>query len=154
MTGFALFLIAMLIFFVYALNNSEESEETFELLTYDGELISNSLLSVGYPENWQTSNVQTIGITTNGKVNQTKLEELYKMIYTNGNYTLTKRKFNTIYDYYFFFEENITINSVEVEGIGKPGISKDNISANNLVKTTRLTIYKNKTMPLYVYTWN
>ena len=153
MTGFAMFLVAMLVFFIYALNNSEESTETFELLTYDGESIADNLISEGYPKNWQTTNVQFIGLTTNNKINQSKLEELYKMIYTDGDYAKTKGKFNTIYDYYFFFEENMTINSNSIEGIGKPGISKNNISAKNLIKITRLTIYQNKTMPLYIYTW-
>ena len=43
--------------------------------------------------------------------------------------------------------------AIEFQGIGKPGVNKDNIDARNLIKTTRFTIYKNKTVPLYLYIW-
>lgn len=154
MMAVALFLVSIMIFFTYTINYSEESSDEFKLLTYDGESISASLLSEGYPKNWDSSNVQTIGLTTNGEINQTKLDELYSMIYVDGNYTLAKRKFNTIYDFYFFFEENMTANSIPIDGIGKPGVSRNSIDAKNLVKRTRLTFYKNKTTPLYIYIWN
>jgi hypothetical protein len=103
-------------------------------------------MSPGYPENWEADNVVTLGITSNNKINETKLEKIYNM-----DYTQTKQLFNTIYDYYFFFDEKIT--SLDVEGIGKPGATKDNIEAKNLIKITRFTIYQNKTVPLYVYIW-
>ena len=75
------------------------------------------------------------------------------MIYTENNYTRTKNIFNTQYDYYFFLDENMTINSLEVEGIGKPETTKDNINAKNLIKITRFTVYQNKTTPIYIYLW-
>jgi hypothetical protein len=153
MVASGLFVIAILIFFMYTVNNSEESYETFELLKYDGNSISNSLLSEGYPENWNSSNVITIGIATNNRINQTKLENLYSMIYIEGNYSKTKTLFNTIYDYYFFLDENMTVYTNSIEGIGKPGVSKENIESKNLIKTTRFIIYENKTTPLYLYTW-
>ena len=110
-------------------------------------------MSPGYPENWNINNVIILGLTTDNKINETKLEKIYEMINTNNNYTKTKQLFNTIYDYYFFFDDNMTIQSSNIEGIGKPGATKDNIDARNLIKITRFTIYKNKTVPLYVYIW-
>lgn len=154
MMGAALFLVTIMIFFTYTINYTEESSDEFKLLTYDGESIAESLLSEGHPKKWSSFNVEIIGLTTNNKINQTKLDELYTMIYTNGNYSLAKRKLNTIYDFYFFLEENMTANSISIEGMGKPGISKNSIDAKNLVKITRLTIYENKTTPLYIYIWN
>jgi hypothetical protein len=152
MMGFALFLVAMMIFFAYSINYSSESTETFELLTYDGNLIAQSILSQGYPENWDPSNVEKIGLTDENKINQTKLENFYYLI-SNGNYSKTKRMFNTNYDYYIFFENNMTINSSSVEGIGYPGATKNSIQARDLTKITRITFYENKTVPIYIYIW-
>jgi len=95
MTGLALFLVGIAIFFIYSINQPSQSKETFELLNYDGKMIADTLLSQGYPENWDTSNAITIGLTTSNKINQTKLENLYQMIYVQNNYARTKNLLNT-----------------------------------------------------------
>lgn len=154
MAGLALFLVGIMIFFIYSLNQPSQAKETLDILRYEGETIANSLLSQGYPSNWNTSNVIALGITTDKKINQTKLENLYEMIYTQNNYNKTKNILNTQYDYYIFLNQNMTINSMSIEGIGKPGTTKQNIDARNLIKITRFTIYQNKTTPLYIYTWD
>ena len=153
MAGLMLFLVGIMIFFVYSLNQPSQAQETLALLNYDGKIIADNLLSSGYPDNWNSQTAITIGITTEEKINQTKLETLYQMVYIQNNYTKTKNLFNTIYDYYFFLDQNITISSGPIEGIGKPGITKNNINATDLIKITRYTIYQNKTTPLYLSIW-
>lgn len=153
-SGMALFLVAIMIFFIYSLNQPSQARENLELLSYDGKIIADNLLSEGCPTNWNPNNAIILGLTTNKKINQTKLELLYEMIYTTNNYTKTKNLLNTEYEYYFFLDQNITINSNSLEGIGKPGATKANINAENLIKITRFTIYQNKTTPLYLYIWN
>lgn len=153
MAGLALFLVGVIIFFIYSLNQPSQARETLELLSHDGKIIADNLLSQGYPTDWDPNNIITIGLTTDNKINQTKLENLHKMIYIENNYTKTKNLFNTQYEYYFFLNQNMTINSNSVEGVGKPGTTKQNINAKDLVKITRYTIYQNKTTPLYLYIW-
>lgn len=153
MVAVILFLSGIMVFFVYSINQPGETQDNFELLFYDGKAITDSLLSSGYPANWNSSNVIILGITDDDRINETKLENLYDMIYIDNDYQATKNLLNTGYDYYIFLYENMTINSNEVEGIGKPGTTKDNITARNLVKITRFTIYQNKTTPLYLYIW-
>ena len=153
MVGLSLFLVGMMMFFTYTINQSDETTEVFELLSHDGKILADNLMSKGYPEDWNSSNAVIIGLTTDNRINDTKLTSLYNMIYTGNNYTKTKRLFSTNYDYYFFFDENMTINLNSVEGIGKPGVTKNNITSKNLVKITRLTIYQNKILPLYIYIW-
>ena len=153
MVGLSLFLIGIMIFFTYTLNYSEETSETFDLLFYDGKILANNLMSEGYPQDWNSSTAIILGLTTDNRINETKLTNLYDMIYTENNYTKTKGLSNTIYDYYFFFDDNMTIYGNPVEGIGKPGVTKNNINSKNLVKITRFTIYQNKTLPLYLYIW-
>jgi len=153
LAGITLFVVGIIAFFVYSLNQPTQTQDTFELLYYEGNIVANNLLSSGYPQNWETDSVMTIGITDNNKINQTKLEQLYEIIYTDDNYTRTKNLLNTQYDYYFFLDQNMTINSDSIEGIGKPGTTINNVTSRNLIKTTRYTIYQNKTTPLYIYTW-
>lgn len=153
MAGLALFLVGIMIFFIYSLNQPTQAKETLDLLRYDGNIILDNLLSQGYPLDWDSSSAVTLGITTDSKINQTKLENLYQMIYTQSNYTKTKILFNTQYDYYFFLDQNMTISSTSIEGIGKPDTTKQNIDAKNLIKITRFTIYQNKTTPIYLYIW-
>ena len=153
MMAMSLFLVGIVVFFTYTLNNSTEGYNEFETLSYDAKNIANNLMLEGYPENWNETNVEIIGISTNNKINQSKLEELYKIVYTNNDYEITKDLFNTRYDYYIYFDFNMTINGTSVDGIGKPGTIKDSIDSRNLIKITRFTIYENKTTPLYVITW-
>lgn len=144
--AFIIFSFSIIFFYFYSFNYSNETEDILELLTYEGNFIADSLLSPGYPDSWEESNVIEIGITTNGKINQTKIENFYK--FTQNDYEKTKRIFGTKYDYYFFMED--PINST-LEGIGKPGVTSTNITASNLMKITRLTIYQNKPTTAYVY---
>ena len=120
MIAVVIFSIGLTVFFIYSLNSPGEGKENIELLFYDGEIIANTLLSPGYPKGWDEENVINIGITTNGKINETKLERFYNL--AEDNYEKTKLLFNTKYDYYFFISESIIINGGSIEGIGKPGI--------------------------------
>ena len=51
-------------------------------------------------------------------------------------------------------DKKIIINSVEVDGIGKPGVTRDNIGETyNLIKITRFSIYQNEPITVYLYIW-
>jgi hypothetical protein len=147
MIASVIFSIAIVIFFFYALNNPEEGELNIDSLYYDGKIIGDSILSEGYPKDWNISNVVTIGILSDKKINETKLEMFFNL--SDTQYLLTKSLFNTQYNYYFFLSENMTLSFGEVEGIGsRPLISQ------NLIKISRFVIYKNKPVTAYIYIWN
>lgn len=146
----SIFIVGLVVFYFYSMNNPGESEETMDNLFYNGEIITESLLSEGYPKNWNINNVVTIGILdSNNKINETKLELFYNL--SADDYNKTRRLFNTRYDYYFFLTETMTVNGTNIEGIGKPGFDKNNINAENLIKVTRFTIYKDKPVTAYLY---
>ncbi len=153
MAGLALFLVGIMIFFIYSINQPSQAKETLDILSYDGNIIADNLLSQGYPSDWNSGNAITIGLTTLNKINQTKLENLYQMIYLENDYVKTKNLFNTEYDYYLFLDQNMTVSTGSLEGIGKPGTTKYNVDARDLIKITRYTVYQNKTTPLYIYIW-
>ena len=53
----AIFTIALVFFYFYTINNSRETEEVFQKMFSEGDLIGSFILSEGYPENWNPSNV-------------------------------------------------------------------------------------------------
>ena len=144
MIAVMVFFSGIVVFYIYSINYSANQDDLISKMINAGNLISDSILSEGYPKNWSADNVAKIGILSSGKINETKLERFYYL--ASGDYNKTKRIFNLKYDYYFFSDENFTINSLQVEGIGKkPG------DTENLVKVMRLAAYQEKPINIYVY---
>lgn len=123
-----------------------EAEDIINKMNYQGNAISNSLLSEGYPLDWNGNNVATIGILSNERINQTKLERFSSL--ASADYIKTKFIFNTRYEYYVSLSENFTINGNEIEGIGKKPANP-----KNLIKISRLTIYNNKPITFNLEVW-
>ena len=124
-------------------------------MVIEGRIISDNLISEGFPSNWNSSNVMTVGITdNNNQVNETKLQNLI-----NINYDETRNLLRTKYDYYFFFKDQngsvIKINSTE-EGIGYPGVNSSNIEyqdIDDLIKLERILFFKNHMAKMVLYVW-
>ena len=153
MVAMVIFSFGILVFFLYSINTPTEAEENIGTLSYEGKIIAESILSEGYPQDWTSENVVTMGILSQGKINETKVERFYALTQTQEDYAKTKIIFNTRYDYYFFLDRNMVIASGEIEGIGKPGTVKENINALNLIKITKFTIYQDKPTTAYLYIW-
>lgn len=152
----SIFTIGLVAFYIYSLNSPGEAKEKLETLSYDGKILANTVLSEGSPINWDETNVVKIGILTDNKINETKLQNFYEL--AKDNYQETKSKFDISYDYYFYLNDEMDINgdgSLIIDGIGKPEINRDDTftNAKNLVKITRYTVYKNKPMAAYFYIW-
>ena len=152
-----IFLSTLLIFFFYSLNSSGEGQDTLDNLLYEGEFISSTLLSDGYPVDWNENNVVTLGILSNGKINDTKLERLYNMANPVSNpigYEKSKNLFRTKYEYFFNMSEPIDFGGEPIPegGIGKaPPIPP--LNPKSLVKTSRITNYKGSPRIMEVYVW-
>ncbi|MDP3026961.1 MAG: hypothetical protein Q8N63_04585 [Nanoarchaeota archaeon] len=151
----SIFTIGLVAFYIYSLNSPGEAKENLESLSYDGRILANTILSEGSPTGWDKTSVAKIGILTNNKINETKLQYFYELTNTSAGYNNTKQKFDINYDYYFYLNESMNINGNPVPGIGKPGFDREDIpeDVKNLVKITRYTIYKNKPMTAYFYIW-
>lgn len=151
MIAFIIFFMGILVFFLYSINYSSESEENFEKLMNDGNFIFDSLLSAGYPLDWNNTNLIIPGIVDNEKVNETKLNN-FRLLAEN-DYSRTKFLFKTKYDYLFFIPLDGNIDSDNVLSVGKPGVSQKEINASNLIKITRMVLYKEKPSVAYLYIW-
>ncbi|MEK6844460.1 MAG: hypothetical protein AABX83_03480 [Nanoarchaeota archaeon] len=146
MAAMVIFITGIIIFYFYTINTPLETGQILNTLSREGEIVANAILSEGFPENWNEQNVISPGILTKNKINDTKLERFNNL--TINNYPKTKALFNTKYEYYAFVSENFTINNQQIIGIG-------NIPLNdkNLIKISRLTVYRNKPIIFNLEIW-
>ncbi len=150
-----IFISGILLFYMYSINYPKESYEKLDKLFNDGEFIAEVLLSEGLPSDWNKNTVIRIGLTTNKKINQTKIEEFYAMANNNVNpegYKKSKSLFGTNYNFFMNFSEPIIIEgrTIEEGGIGK---NFEGEQVTNLIKITRVTAYRNKLVSLNLYIW-
>ena len=146
MVGIMIFIIVIVIYFEYINNLSEREENIVDDLIINSKAISNSLVSEGYPSDWNSTNVVRIGITDNNqRINKTKLER-----YINMSYIDTKTKFRTPYNYYIFLEykngSKIQLNNSDYYGYQYP-------NAKRLVQITRRLIYESEIVRMGVQVW-
>jgi len=144
-----IFLIGIFFLYTYAVNFGGGSESILSSLNSQGKTGSSLILSEGSPENWEgLNNTETPGITINNKINQTKLNRFYNITDTREEYQRTKNRLNIIDEFYFNF------SGMEVEGDEINGIGKKPENYDNLVRTERITVYKNKVTKFNLYIWN
>ena len=148
-----IFSAALLFFFKSDLDFLQNSEEILEDMDREARLVTDNLLSSGFPEMWDTSDVMEIGITDNHRINETKLKYLGSL-----GYNVTKTKFRIKYEYYLFFEDRNGVEWINAthEGLGKRNINSSNVTEsdpNNLIKITRFVIYKSNPKRMVLYLW-
>ena len=135
-------------FYFYSINYPAEGRQSLESLFYEGNVIADNLLSTGFPKDWTKLTLVKIGLTTDGKINDTKLEYFNDIVAATGGYEQSKILLNTKYEYYLNFSIPMIINSGKVDFIGQKDQNSD-----NLVKITRFTVYQNQPVSLNIYVW-
>jgi len=153
-TSIVVFAILLTIFFKYS-PNITKSQEGITGLAIEGRIISDDLLSGGFPSNWNSSNVVIIGITdNNNQINETKIQSLLSL-----SYPQTRNLFRTTYHYYFLFkdqDDSILKITPTQEGIGYPGVNSsniENVDTQKLVKIERIVFFRNQMAKLVLYLW-
>ncbi|OIO76009.1 MAG: hypothetical protein AUJ85_01510 [Elusimicrobia bacterium CG1_02_37_114] len=141
-----IFISGILIFYLYSLNASTETDEKLEALFYQGSLIADNLISEGYPLDWTEDTVTKIGLLSNNRINETKLERFYYL--SEQDYGKTKTLLKTRYNYYITFSDQITIQGEVIDKIGQ-----QTKNPKNLIKISRLTIYKEKPVEVHIFLW-
>ena len=149
--GTFIFILSIVFLYTYIINTPQQ--DTGEL-TAESEIISTSLLSEGYPTNWTPSNVIKIGLISNRRLNETKLDYFSQLSYEES-----KSKLNVMDDYFIYFLDNntqvYTIGSIN--GIGKPGINSTNLkeieNPSKIIRTDRIIVYNNNILRMVLYTW-
>ncbi len=156
MIALVIFIGGLVFFYTYSLNYQQESQEKLDEMLFEGDFIAESILSEGFPDDWNENNVVKVGITNNNKVNETKLENLYNLANANANslgYAKTKSLLNTRYEFFFNFTDEIIFGGVPIleGGIGKNYAAQ---SYDNLIKINRFTIYRDEPVTLSLYVWD
>ena len=150
-----IFIIAILIFYKYSINLSNEEEVALKEQITDAKILSNYLMSEGLPDSWNTTNVILVGLTDdNYKINGSKLRNFSQL-----DYTTTKSIFSIINDYYVFFEDkNGNGFSIDgIQGVGKPGVNRTNLNStedpDNIIQVFRFVIYNSTIIKMGIYVW-
>jgi hypothetical protein len=153
-----LFIALFLLFGKTIFDLTNESREEISPLVMEGKAVSDSLVSEGYPENWNNDTVSKIGLTTDNRIDGSKISAFYSM-----NYSDAKKLFNTPYDFFVFLsDENNKLISVDGRyGFGNPLVNatQDNvvlsgIDFEKLAKIDRIVIYNSKIVKMVIYLWD
>mgnify|MGYP000014655228 CR=1 FL=1 len=88
-----IFLGGITVFYLYSLN-TPEAETTLNKLTYEGNIVASTLLSDGFPIDWEEFNVVNPGILSNNKINQTKQNSQITSVEALGIPKTWKMQFN------------------------------------------------------------
>jgi len=127
-----IFITGIALLFVYAVNYSSQTVKQLNELFYEGNLASQLILSEFEP-----------GVLSEGKINQTKLDNFY-----NYSYDSQKNILGIRYDFYFTLT-GLEINEISVSYVGRINATE----TKNLIQVTRLTIYKNTPAKFQIFIW-
>ncbi len=148
MIALVIFISGIVLFYLFSLNSPSQGTETLDELRYEAQLIGSNLVTPGFPTDWTSATVVQIGITDNGKINQTKLDRLYNITTAPSGYSATRSLFNTHNEYFFNFSTQMFIEGNPVEGIGNQPSS-----ASNIIRYSRLAIYNDQPVTISILSW-
>ena len=112
----------------------------------DAKSISSSLLSKGYPENWNNATIERIGIADNYRINSTKLDN-----FMNLSYNRTRNLLGTNYEYWVFFEDR---NHTLIQINGKNGTGYKYGAPEKLAQVVRLVVKDSQIVRMVVQVWH
>lgn len=128
----------------------------YQILYNNNIYASESLITEGFPLDWNETNVIIPGITSHYRLNLTKLEQ-----YDNLSYGTSKVLLHSNSEYIFFFKNQTNILNITNCIHGYPLQTNEfcepkleTISYQNLVKTERLIIHDSQIIQLVIYNWN
>ncbi len=152
--GVTVFLFLIMIYLTFTNNISASSASNFNEIYDDIVVASDTLVSTGSPQNWTAGNVTEVGIT-DGKqrLSITKLQNLSSI-----DYSRLKTLLKTRYDYLIFFENRSSglMNLSNIEYIGKPGLTKENLKDADpytIVSIRRFLIHESDIITMVIYLW-
>lgn len=151
--GLLVFIAVILISFTL-IRDLKADANRFEKALQESNHISMNLVNPGSPITWNSSNIISIGLCENNRVNLTKLEEYDKL-----DYNTTKVYLQVSGEYVFYFENRTTIiqqNNKCFRGYYLGDICTLNIpsEADNIAKTERLVILNSSIVKMVIIVWN
>jgi len=148
-----MFFIALFVFYQYYSNTVSIDIGEVQNVRRDAQSISNFIMSGGYPEDWNSTEVGEIGIVDdNFRLNDAKLSNLTEM-----DYDTTRELLNTKYDYYLYFmDKNKQV--ANISAYGKPGINMTNIEEvedpKKIITLSRFVFHDRNIYRMVLYVWD
>ncbi len=144
--GVLIFSIVIITYFYYVEHSDYTDETLMNYLVSEAKSISGYLVTEGYPSNWTSANVSTVGLTDGDfRISQDKLDD-----FNSWGYEERRGYLHTTKDYYFYLEHlnGTRFNELCVDP-GAGCIEWD--TAYYLVQNTRLLIYDGDIVRLVLY---
>lgn len=153
MIGTVMFFIALFVFYQYYSNTISIDLGEVKTLRMDAEGISNSLMSEGYPPNWNIltddDDILQLGIVDDGfLLNDTRLARLKTLDYKD-----TRKLLNTKYDYYFYFLDKDKVIKEGYGGIASPS-DIETQNPKKIVTLSRFVFYDRNIYRMVLYVWD
>lgn len=149
--GIIIFTTSLVLFYKYGIESIDFERQDVNNLLLDAKVISNYLISEGYPNDWTLGNVTLIGLTNgNMDLNPEKVSEFSDLAVTD--YAKSRKLLSTINDYYLFFEDKNN-NTIRINGIEWIGKDYSTENPRNLIKVIRFVNYNSTIIRMVVYVW-
>ena len=152
-----IFSVALLLYMKVSSNLSDTDDRQLEELKADSAFIAESLVGTGYPDGWNSSNAEKIGLTDGGQILNTSKVSAAAAI----NYTTLKVLFGTRNDFFAFFQDKdgnvLNLGSCGTGQLAIANITPDicnnvSVKASKLAKSERI-VYSGKAVRMSVYAW-
>ena len=135
--------------------SSIQEPSSFEHLKRRAIAATDTLMSEGYPADWNETNMLRAGILTNNELDTTKLDKT-----TTLSYDALKQGLHSVNDVYWYFEDKDGIVNLGSCGYGHPVIPVDAEcqptlpATKNLVRIDRFLVHEDTILRMVVMVWD
>ncbi len=146
-----IFSVGIYIFYQYSTSALDVKEQGMDNLLIDAKLVSNYLVSSGYPADWEPGNAVIIGLT-NGSMDldANKVGNFNNIAL--ADYDRSRLLLSTDRNYYVTFEDKDN-NTVNIDGVDEIGANYKDSDPEQLIKILRFVNYDSQIIRLVLYVW-
>ena len=153
--GLVIILAALIITTNFLLTNQQTS--TFDAVRSSALSTTELLMSTGYPQAWNQTTIINLGLLTDHKLNQTKLDAAANITYAD-----LKTALHNPPNVYWYFANKTSVLNLGSCGYGDPdtlaSVAPDctpqTTQKNNLVSLNRFVTYNNTIIRMVVLVWD
>ncbi len=154
MLGLIIIIVAVLLAMKMVLVLGSSSD--FDDLQKQATTTSQTLMSEGYPADWNRTNVLQPGVLTDHKLNSSKWDRLRSMSYDDLRPTLSG-----FYDFYTYLRNRTHVINLSGCGVGSPDVTVDGTCEpdfsfmidSDIIRVERLVAYNDTIISLVVVLW-
>lgn len=154
------FVIVIAIFFT-TINDFSRDNKTLEYIYFEGQSISEVLISEGSPADWDENNVIRPGILREGRhIDNKKMELLYSLSENNHSFLRGAFGVNSYFAVYIKDSDDEIIKFGNNKGVVPPAIAElneegidFNMETQHMAKVKRIVLYEGNPAQMVILTW-